>query len=178
MASAFWWASQTVARLLSTELSFLSEACHFWRDEGLPDRASPWLLVPLLPSTLGGLQGMTAPPQGALVLQEETWGVYATYKLPGRAPAVPPWMSLAPPAEWQVCPPLGSAEASSANGPSGQFIWPLSTLQWLHARTFHILSPCNMGCPLPISPGSLGRTLHPLFSPFLKLTSAHQQLTT
>ena len=76
-----------------------------------------WLLVPLLPSALGGLQGMTAPPQGVLVLQEETQGVSATYKPPGIAPAVLPWMFLALPAEWQVCLPLGSAEAYSAGGP-------------------------------------------------------------
>ena len=73
--------------------------------------------MPLLPPTLGGLKGMTAPLQGVLVLPEETWGVGATYKPPGRAIVLPPWKILAPPAEWWVCPPLGSAEAYFAGSP-------------------------------------------------------------
>ena len=76
----------------------------------------PWLLVPFLPHTLGGLGGRTAPLKVLLAPQGETLGVYVTYKLPDIVPVVPLWMFLAQPAERQVCPPQGSAEASSASG--------------------------------------------------------------
>ena len=89
----------------------------------------------LSPSTLSGLRGRTAPLQVALFPQEETLEVCAVCKPPGIAPVVLPWKFLAPPAEWQVLPPLGSAEANSAGSLSGQSVLPLSALWLLHAET-------------------------------------------
>ena len=115
MASTFWWASHTVARLLFTELSLFP----FWgmlllEEWGSSGWASLWLQMPVPPSALGGLQGRTAPLQVVLVPQEETLEVYAVCKPPGIDPVVLPWMFLVPPAEQWVCLPLGSAEANSA----------------------------------------------------------------
>ena len=175
MASAFWWASHMVARLLSTELSLFP----FWgtpllKEWGLLDGALPWLQMPIPPSTLSGLLGRTAPLQVVLVPQEETLEVCAVCKPPGIVPVVLPWKFLAPPAEWWVCPPLGSAEANSAESLSGQSIPPLSTLWLLHAGTSHALLPHGEGCLLHIRLGSRGRALHPLLAPFLRLASTHQ----
>ena len=108
------------------------------------------------------------------VPQEETQEVCAVYKPPGIAPAVLLWKFLDPPAELQVCPPPGSAEATSAGSLSILSIPPLSALQLLHAGTFHALLPSNEGCLLPIELGPQGRALHPLLAPFLRLASAHQ----
>ena len=154
MASMFWWASHTVARLLSTKLSpFSFWGLHFLRDGDLPDRASLWLQMHFPPSTLGGLQGRTAPLQVMQVPQEETLEVCAVCKPPGIAPAVLLWRFLVPPAEQQVCLPPGSAEATSAGGLSGLSIPSHSTLWQLHAGTFHALLPSGEGCLLPIGAG-------------------------
>ena len=56
MASTFWWASHTMARLLSTKLSLFP----FWgtpllEEWGSLDGALPWLQVPFPPHALGGL---------------------------------------------------------------------------------------------------------------------------
>ena len=123
--------------------------------------------MPFLLHALGGLGGRTAPLEVLLAPQEETLAVCTTYKLPDIALVVPPWTFLGPPAEWQVCPPQGSAEASSAGGLSRLSILPPSTLWWLHAGTSHVVLPCNVGYLLPIGIGFQGRALHPLFSPFL-----------
>ena len=100
-------------------LSFPSGGHCFSRNGGLLDGALPWLQMPVSPSTLGGLQGRTAPLQVVLVPQEETLEVNAVCNPPGIAPIVLPWKFLAPPAEWQVCLPLGSAEANSAGSLGG-----------------------------------------------------------
>ena len=134
-----------------------------------------WLQMPFPPPALGGLQGRTAPLQVAQIPQEKTQEVYEICKPPGIAPADLLWKLLDPPAEQQVCPPLGSAEATSAGGLRGLFIPPPSALWLLHAGTFCALSPSNEGCLLPTGPGPQGRALHPLLAPFLRLASAHQQ---
>ena len=176
MASAFWWASHMVARLLSAKLSIFP----FWgalplKGWGLPDGASLWLQMPFPPPALGGLQGRTAPLQVVQVPQEETQEVYEVCKPPGIAPADLLWMFLDSPAEQQVCPPPGSAEATSAGGLGGLFVLPPSALQQLHAGTFHALSPSNEDCLLPTGPGPQGRAPHPLLTQFLGPASAHQQ---
>ena len=150
----------------------------FSRDGGLPDGASLWLQMPFSPSALDGLRGRTAPLQVAQVPQEETLEVCAVCKPPGIAPAVLLWKFLAPPAEWQVHLPLGSAEATSAGGLGGLSIPPLSAIWLLHAGTFHALLPSDEGCLLPIRPGPQGRAPHPSLAPFLQLASAHQQPAT
>ena len=109
-----------------------------------------------------------------LAPQEETLEVCAVCKPPGIAPAVLLWRFLVPPAEWWVHLPLGSAETTSAGGLSGLSILPLSTLQLLHAGTFHALLPRSEGCLLPIRPGPQGRAPHPSLTPFLGLASAHK----
>ena len=111
------------------------------------------------------------------VPKEETLEVCAVCKPPGTAPAVLLWRFLVPPAERQVCPPLGSAEAASAGGLGRLSILPLSALQQLHAGTFHALLPSGEGCLLPIRPGPRGRAPYPSFTPFLGPASAHQWLT-
>ena len=123
--------------------------------------------MPFPPYALGGLQGRTAPLQVALVPQEETLEVCAVCKPPDIAPVVLPWMFLAPPAEQWVHLPLGSAEANSARSLSRRSVPPLSALQQLHAGTSHVLLPQDVGYLPPISLGSQGRALHPLFFPFL-----------
>ena len=103
MASAFWWASWMVARLLSTELSlFPFWGLCFLRDGGLPDGTLLWLQMSLPLSTLGSLQGRTAPLQVMLVPQEETLEVCAVWKPPGIALAILLWRFPVPPAEQQV----------------------------------------------------------------------------
>ena len=143
-------------------------------DGGLPDGASLWLQMPFPPSTLGSLQGRTAPLQVMLVPQK-TLEVCPVCKPPGIAPAVLPWRFLVPPAEWQVHLPPGSAEATSAGSLSRLSVLPLSGLQLLHAGTFHALLPSGEGCLLPIGPDPQGRAPHPSPAPFPRLASAHQQ---
>ena len=123
--------------------------------------------MPFPSSTLGGLWGRTAPLQVMLVPQEETLEVYAVCKPPGIAHVVLPWKFLAPPAEWWVHPPWGSAEANSASNLSGWSFPPLPTLRQSHVGTSHVLLPHNVGCLPPIGLESQGRALHPSFFPFL-----------
>ena len=113
-----------------------------------------------------------------LVPQEETLEVCAVCKPPGIAPTVLPWRFLVPPAEQQVHPPLGSAEATSAGGLGRLSVLPLSALWLLHAGTFHALLPSSEGCLLSIRPGPQGRAPHPSPTPFLGPASAHQWPTT
>ena len=144
-----WWPDSSP---LSCPL-FPSWGLHFLRDGGLPDRALLWLQMLFPPSTLGGLQGRTAPLQVMQIPQEGTLEVCAVCKPPGISPAVLLWRFLVPPTEWWVCLPPGSAEATSAGSLSGLSILPLSALQQLHAGTFHAILPSGEGCLFPIRPG-------------------------
>ena len=147
---------------------------HFSRIGGLPARTSLWLWMSCPPSTLGGLQGRTPPLPVMLVPQEETLEVWVICRPPGIIPAVLFLRFLVPPAEHWVCPPLGSAEATSAGGLSRLSILPLSTLWLLHAETFHASLLSGEGCLLPIGPGSQGRAQCPSPTPSPRLTSPHQ----
>ena len=155
MASTFWWASHMVARLLSTELSlFPLWATLLLTKWGSSGQGLAMAVDSLSPSALGGLQGRTVPLQVVLVPQGETLEVCAACKPPGIALAVLPWEFLAPPAEWQVCPPLGSAEADSASGLSRQSILPLSASG--SCMPEHLMYYCHMVwavlCPSALDP--------------------------
>ena len=93
---------------------------------------------------------------------------------PGTIPEVLFLRFLVPPAEWQVCPPSGSDEATSAGGLGRLSVLPLSALQLLHAETFHASLLSSEGFLLPIRPGSQGRAQCPSPTPSPRLTSPHQ----
>ena len=109
-----------------------------------------------------------------LVTQEETLEVCVVCRPPGIVPAVLFLRFLVPPAEWQVCLPLGSAEATSASDLSRLSVPPLSALWLLHAETFHATLPSGEGCLLPIGPGPQGRAQCPSPAPSPRPTSPHQ----
>ena len=77
--------------------------------------SEPWLQEPFPPHILGGLGERTALFQVFPAPQEETLAVYAAYRLPNITLVAPLLSFPVPPAEWQVCPPQGSAEACSAS---------------------------------------------------------------
>ena len=135
-----------------------------------------WPQGPFPLCILGCLGEMPSLPRGLPALQEGFWVASVICILPNISQAVPPWLFLALPAEWWVCPPLGSAGACSVSSLSRQFVLPPSTLLQRHAKTFHTISPSNGGYPKPICSESLGIALHP--SPFLfpLPASTHQQI--
>ena len=92
MASAFWWASHTVARLLSTELSLFP----FWGALLLEGWGSSRQGLAVAADALSSLHPWwssrrTAPLQVMLVPQEETLEGLCSCKPPGIAPAVLLW---------------------------------------------------------------------------------------
>ena len=78
-----------------------------------------WLQEPFPPHIFGGMGGRTALLQVLLAPQEEIVAVYAAYIPPNITLVALPLSFLAPPAEWQVRLPQGSAEACSAGSLSG-----------------------------------------------------------
>ena len=104
-----------VARLLSTKLSLFSllEALLLMVG-GQPAGTLFWLQVSSPPSTLGSLPGRTSPLLAMPVPQEEILGVCVACRPPDIIVVILPLRFLVPLAEWQVCPPLGSVEATSA----------------------------------------------------------------
>ena len=66
------------------------------------------------------------------VLLVENQVTYGAYKPLSRYRGVPPCWSLAGPAEWQVCPPLGSAGAYATSNLSGWLILPPFALRRRH----------------------------------------------
>ena len=150
----------------------------FLRVGGLPTVTLLWLQMSSPPSTLGSTQGRTPPLPVMLVPQEETLEVCLVCRPPGIVPAVVFLRFLVPPAKWWICPPLGSAEVTSASGLRRLSILPLSALWLLHAETFHASLPSSEGCLSPIRPGPQGRAQCPSPVPSPGPTSPHQLPTT
>ena len=104
-----------MARLLSTQSSFLPQWGALLLEGGLQHGAMLWLWEPLLSHIFGGLGGRRALLQVLLA----PLAVYVAYRVLNTVPAALLLLSPAPPAEWQVHPPQGLAGARPASSLSG-----------------------------------------------------------
>ena len=100
------------------------------------EEAALWLHKSCSPHFVDGLEQRPLFLPVWLALQEGIQVAYVACKPLDIFQAAPLYLFLALPAEWQVCPPLGSAEACSASGLGRQSALPLSALQWQHAEHF------------------------------------------
>ena len=113
--SAFWCTSHILARLLSTKLSHSQWGLPLldgWESPGL-GRARSLGASSLLCRQSRIVANTSSATASSLVEIQATCGVCTP---PGRSLSVLPYWSLGLAAQWQVCPPLGSAEAYADGG--------------------------------------------------------------
>ena len=176
VANSFWWAVRTMARLRTTELSFLL----LWRVLLLEEWEPPgWGCTAasgvLSSSSLFGWSGteaitslsMAGSPGGD---PGSLCNLYTSKYISSSS-----FLVVSGPTSWSsgyAC--LQVQLRHVCRWPGRQFVPPLSALWWQHARTFHTILLGNGGCPQPICSESPGIALHP--SPFLfpLPASAHQ----